>query len=103
MSELGPALQSAWSLNSHSVVEVTTSRLDNVGHHRSIQAAVSNAVQHALQLVSPGQVLAGGWHRPLQLSVDRHCCLSVQCPEHDLFWPVVFHCRPNGICENSCA
>ena len=90
VSELGPALQSAWSLNSHSVVEVTTSRLDNVGHHRSIQAAVSNAVQHALQLVSPARVLAGGWHRPLQLFVDQHCCLSIQGPEHDLSWPVQF-------------
>ena len=80
MSELGPALQSAWSLNSHSVVEVATSRLDNVGHHRSIQAAVSNAVQHALQLVSPGRVLAGGWLRPSAVICGPAVLLAMSNP-----------------------
>ena len=78
MSELGPALQSAWSLNSHRVVEVATSRLDNVGHHRSIQAAVSNAVQHALQLVSTARVLAGGWQTSSAACQSK--ALSMTCP-----------------------
>ncbi len=49
---LHKALQAAWALNSHSVVEVSVDRVFNVEQHRSIQAAVKAAVLRALHTVT---------------------------------------------------
>ncbi|GLC45490.1 hypothetical protein PLESTM_001741500 [Pleodorina starrii] len=43
---LVPALQAAWGLNRHSVVEVITDRTTNVDLHRRVQAAALRAAQH---------------------------------------------------------
>ncbi|GIL50277.1 hypothetical protein Vafri_6487 [Volvox africanus] len=50
--DLLPALQAAWGLNRHSVVEVTTDRSTNVELHRRIQAAALRAAQHCYRLTS---------------------------------------------------
>lgn len=50
--DLRKALQAAWTLNKHSVVEVITNRDSNVTHHRSIQERVRQAVLRALRTVS---------------------------------------------------
>ena len=60
--ELQPALQSAWALHRHSVVEVITGRDSNVDQHRQLQTAVQHAVKRAIKLLTtptPGQAL--GW------------------------------------------
>lgn len=60
--ELQPALQSAWALHRHSVVEVITGRDSNVDQHRQLQTAVQHAVKNAMKLLTtptPGQAL--GW------------------------------------------
>ena len=49
---LQKALQAAWALNTHSVVEVSVDRGSNVEQHRSIQAAVKAAVLGALHTVT---------------------------------------------------
>ena len=49
---LQKALQAAWVLNTHSVVEVSIDRGSNVELHRSIQAAVMAAVLRALRTVT---------------------------------------------------
>ena len=49
---LQKALQAAWALNTHSVVEVSVDRDSNVKQHRSIQAAVKAAVLRALRTVT---------------------------------------------------
>ena len=49
---LQKALQAAWALNTHSVVEVSVDRDSNVEQHRSIQAAVKAAVLRALHTVT---------------------------------------------------
>ena len=46
---LQKALQAAWALNTHSVVEVSVDRNSNVEQHRSIQAAVKAAVLRTLR------------------------------------------------------
>lgn len=51
--DLRKALQAAWALNKHSVVEVITQRDSNVTHHRRIQERVRRAVLSALRAVSP--------------------------------------------------
>lgn len=58
LGELSPALQSAWALHRHSVVEVVTGRDSNVDQHRQLQAAVQQAVRHAMRLLTiatPGE------------------------------------------------
>lgn len=50
--DLRKALQAAWALNKHSVVEVITNRNSNVTHHRAIQERVRQAVLRALRTVS---------------------------------------------------
>ena len=50
--ELSPALHSAWALHRHSVVEVITGRDSNVDQHRQLQAAVQQAVSHAIRLLT---------------------------------------------------
>ncbi|GIL93104.1 hypothetical protein Vretifemale_20563 [Volvox reticuliferus] len=49
---LVPALQAAWGINRHSVVEVITDRSTNVELHRRIQAAALRAAQHCHWLAS---------------------------------------------------
>ncbi|KXZ52491.1 hypothetical protein GPECTOR_9g535 [Gonium pectorale] len=49
---LAPALQAAWGLNRHSVVEVITDRTTNVELHRTIQAAALRAAQHVYALAA---------------------------------------------------
>ena len=49
---LQKALQAAWALNTHSVVEVSVDRDSNVKQHRSIQAAVKAAVLRAMRTVT---------------------------------------------------
>ena len=49
---LQKALQAAWALNTHSVVEVSVNRDSNVEQHRSIQAAVKASVLRALHIVT---------------------------------------------------
>ncbi len=59
LGELSPALQSAWALHRHSVVEVVTGRDSNVEQHRQLQAAVQQAVRHAMRLLTvstPGEL-----------------------------------------------
>ena len=56
--ELQPALQSAWALHRHSVVEVITGRDSNVDQHRQLQTAVQHAIKRAMKLLTapmPGQ------------------------------------------------
>lgn len=50
--ELQPALQSAWALHRHSVVEVITGRDSNVDQHRQLQTAVQHAVKRAMKLLT---------------------------------------------------
>ena len=50
---LGSALQAAWALNKHSVVEVVVGRDSNVEHHRNIQAQVKASVLRALRTLAP--------------------------------------------------
>ncbi len=52
LDELSPALQTAWALHRHSVVEVITARDSNVDQHRQLQSAIQQAVQHAMQLLT---------------------------------------------------
>jgi len=52
-SGLEAALNAAWGLNRHSVVEVTTRRDANVDHHRAVQRQVMRAVQAAYRLLVP--------------------------------------------------
>ncbi len=42
------ALQQAWSSKAPAIVELVTSRADNLGRHRALQAAVTQAVDAAL-------------------------------------------------------
>ncbi|EIE27179.1 Thiamin diphosphate-binding protein, partial [Coccomyxa subellipsoidea C-169] len=65
--DLRKALQAAWALNKHSVVEVITKRDSNVGHHRSIQERVRQSLLRALRTVSAP---AGALHMPL----PTHSC-----------------------------
>ena len=58
---LQKALQAAWALNTHSVVEVSVDRDSNVEQHRSIQAAVKAAVLrtlHTVTMQAEGDVLS---------------------------------------------
>lgn len=55
VQDLTGALQSAWSLKRHSVVEVITGRDSNVDQHRQLQAAVQQAVHQAHTLLLPNQ------------------------------------------------
>jgi isochorismate synthase/2-succinyl-5-enolpyruvyl-6-hydroxy-3-cyclohexene-1-carboxylate synthase/2-succinyl-6-hydroxy-2,4-cyclohexadiene-1-carboxylate synthase/O-succinylbenzoate synthase len=50
-ADLRTALRSAWALNRHSVVEVTTDRASNVDRHRQIQRAAQAAMAAALPLL----------------------------------------------------
>lgn len=50
--ELQPALQAAWALHRHSVVEVITCRDSNVDQHRHLQTAVQHAVKRAMKLLT---------------------------------------------------
>ena len=50
---LHSALQAAWALNKHSVVEVIVGRDSNVERHRSIQAQVKDSVLRALRTLAP--------------------------------------------------
>ena len=61
-ADLRKALQAAWALNKHSVVEVITQRDSNVGHHRSIQERVRQSLLRALRTISAP---AGALHMPL--------------------------------------
>lgn len=59
LEELSPALHSAWALHRHAVVEVMTGRDSNVDQHRQLQAAVQQAVRHAMRLLTmspPGEL-----------------------------------------------
>ena len=49
---LQKALQAAWALNTHSVVEVSVDQDSNVEQHRTIQAAVKAAVLRTLRTVT---------------------------------------------------
>ncbi|KAI8463273.1 MAG: thiamine diphosphate-binding protein, partial [Monoraphidium minutum] len=51
-AELPRALRAAWGLNRHSVVEVVTSRGDNLGLHKALQSEVAAAVRHAYALAT---------------------------------------------------
>ncbi|DBA90081.1 TPA: hypothetical protein ACH3X1_003400 [Trebouxia sp. C0004] len=71
LEELSPALQSAWALHRHSVVEVITGRDSNVDQHRQLQAAVQQAVRHAMRLLTtstPGSL--GSTTCPCPMSVS---------------------------------
>lgn len=52
-ADLQSALQSAWALKRHSVVEVITGRDSNVQQHRQLQASVQQAVHQAAGLLLP--------------------------------------------------
>lgn len=47
-ADLLPALQTAWALNASSIVEITTSRSDNVSIHRALQSQCTAAAWKAL-------------------------------------------------------
>lgn len=51
--QFATALQSAWGLNRHSVVEAVTTRDSNVALHRQLQSGVQRAVQQAAQWLPP--------------------------------------------------
>jgi isochorismate synthase/2-succinyl-5-enolpyruvyl-6-hydroxy-3-cyclohexene-1-carboxylate synthase/2-succinyl-6-hydroxy-2,4-cyclohexadiene-1-carboxylate synthase/O-succinylbenzoate synthase len=53
--DLSRALRAAWGLNRHSVVEVVTSRADNLGLHKALQSEVAAAVRRAHALVTVAQ------------------------------------------------
>ncbi|GFR45865.1 hypothetical protein Agub_g7316 [Astrephomene gubernaculifera] len=57
---LAPALQAAWGLNRHSVVEVVTERSSNVELHRVVQAAALRAAKHAQFLATRCSTAAAG-------------------------------------------
>jgi isochorismate synthase/2-succinyl-5-enolpyruvyl-6-hydroxy-3-cyclohexene-1-carboxylate synthase/2-succinyl-6-hydroxy-2,4-cyclohexadiene-1-carboxylate synthase/O-succinylbenzoate synthase len=54
-AELRIALNSAWGLNRHSVVELVTDRAANVAWHREVQASARQAVARALGVLRPGR------------------------------------------------
>ncbi len=62
---LGAALDAAWGLNRHSVIEVVTERSSNVRWHRWVQRRVARAVQahhHAAAQAQAGAEEGGGPH-----------------------------------------
>lgn len=63
--DLELALQMAWGLNKHSVVEVVTSRDANVEDHRAIQHHVREAVAAAYRLIAAGPSLPGSAWLPV--------------------------------------
>ncbi len=86
LGELSPALQSAWALHRHSVVEVVTGRDSNVDQHRQLQAAVQQGVRHAMRLLT---ILTSSeprncdtcclcdWQRSAAMSFKRTICMPV--------------------------
>jgi hypothetical protein len=50
LSDLLPALATAWTLNAPSVIEVVTDRRSNVQVHRDLQAQATAAASRALEL-----------------------------------------------------
>ncbi|DBA78509.1 TPA: hypothetical protein ACH3X2_007832 [Trebouxia sp. C0005] len=75
LGELSPALQSAWALHRHSVVEVVTGRDSNVDQHRQLQAAVQQAVRHAMRLLTiatPGFPGISPFAWPASVLVSAH-------------------------------
>ena len=59
---LQPALQTAWSLNAPSVVEVITDRSTNVEAHRCIQRACNSATRRTLECLLPTLPYAASYH-----------------------------------------